>query len=611
MIRKSVLSILLLALACAMWASPSFVDLAAGVALFMFGMLCLEEGFKRFTGGPLENLLRRSTDRLWKSVAFGTVSTTLMQSSSLVSLITVSFVSAEMIGLAAGIGIIMGANIGTTSGAWLIAGLGLKVNIAAYAMPMLIFGVVFRMQQQRRMHAWGNVMLGFAFLFLGIHYMKGGFESLQGSFDLTAYTMTGVTGVLVYTLVGVLITVIMQSSHATLLVIIAALAAGQISYENSLALAIGANLGSTVTIVLGSVSSNLGGKRLAAFHVLFNLATATAAIALLGPLSDLVDWLARGFGIGNDDYLLKLALFHTLFNVLGVIGWSPFVSSLSGFLQTRMVGKPKGAEQPRFLSASALETPATAVTAVRREVEHLMENASALLVHGINLRRSTVDGDSPLLPAIRQSVRIVEIDVDDAYSEKIKALQNEIIVFIATALSHETTREAADRLYELRRASRDVVEAVKGMKHLHKNLRRHGLSSNPWIREVYDRIRLQLAELLRASRRILREEPGAITMLSLDEIRLEQRRSSREINDRVDELIRERRIPAAIATSIMNDEDYAQGIGYRLLDALKTLRNPDDGDAALAMALDPEDIHGMAGGTSTPAGMTRNRPGEQ
>jgi phosphate:Na+ symporter len=126
---------LFVALGYGFWASSSFKDIAAGVALFLFGMLCMEQGFKAYNGGSLQRLLSACTDRLWKSLAFGIVATTAMQSSSLVSVITISFLSAELIGLREGIGIIFGANLGTTTGAWLIAGFGLKVNLAAYALP--------------------------------------------------------------------------------------------------------------------------------------------------------------------------------------------------------------------------------------------------------------------------------------------------------------------------------------------------------------------------------------------------------------------------------------------------------------------------------------------
>ena len=137
MLRRILLPSIFGILAYGFWVSPDFKEIAAGVAIFLFGMLSLEEGFRAFSGGLLERILHRSTDQLYKSLGFGIVATTLMQSSSLVSVLTISFLSAGMIGLKAGLGIIFGANLGTTTGAWLVAGFGLKVKISAYALPML------------------------------------------------------------------------------------------------------------------------------------------------------------------------------------------------------------------------------------------------------------------------------------------------------------------------------------------------------------------------------------------------------------------------------------------------------------------------------------------
>ena len=149
MFRRILLPVIFGILVYGFWISPDFKQISAGVAIFLFGMLFLEEGFRAFTGGFLETLLSKTTNRLWKSLSFGIVTTTVMQSSSLVSIIAISFLSAEMISLASGIGIIFGANIGTTTGAWLIAGFGLKVKISAYAMPMLVFGIILVFQNNR------------------------------------------------------------------------------------------------------------------------------------------------------------------------------------------------------------------------------------------------------------------------------------------------------------------------------------------------------------------------------------------------------------------------------------------------------------------------------
>ncbi|MDF1555879.1 MAG: Na/Pi symporter, partial [Deferrisomatales bacterium] len=247
MLRRILLPSVFAVLAYGFWVSPDFKQIAAGVAIFLFGMLSLEEGFHSFTGGFLEKILRRTTDRLWKSLSFGVVTTTLMQSSSLVSVITISFLSAGLLGLTQGIGVIFGANLGTTTGAWLVAGFGLKVNIAAYAMPMLVFGVILVFQKSRNLKGVGYVLAGLGFLFLGIHHMKEGFEAFKAGVDLTRFAVAGFPGVFLFTGVGVAATVVMQSSHATLVLIITALAAGQITYPNALALAIGSNIGTTIT----------------------------------------------------------------------------------------------------------------------------------------------------------------------------------------------------------------------------------------------------------------------------------------------------------------------------------------------------------------------------
>ena len=557
----------LLGLAIVLWSVSDYMEIAVGVAFFLFGMHCLEEGFKMFTGGTLERVLRRSTDKLWKCLLFGTASTTVMQSSTLVSLITISFVSAEMIALAAGIGIIMGANIGTTTGAWLIAGLGLRVNISAYAMPMLVFGVVMLMQSGKGVKGAGYLLLGAGFLFFGIHYMKEGFDTFQGAMDLSGYSMSGIAGVLMFTFIGMLMTVIMQSSHASLLIIITALAAGQVSYENALAMAIGANLGSAITTALGGIAANIGGRRLAAAHVIFNIVSAVVAIAFIQQLSWLVAWLANVLGIKPDDYLLQLALFHTLFNVLGVVLLLPLVSLLATALERWIKPAPQSSEQPLYLYADALETPETAVTAVRKEVQHLFDNATGLISHGISLKRSTVDGSGSLQEAIASTRRHFPLDIEAAYEEKIKSLHSEIVSFIASARSQKNLETVSDELYGLRQASRDVVEAVKGMKHLHTNLVQYGLSENPAVRAKYDAIRLQLGKLLRQLRLLMQGNDGELAALEVDAARVELHKTSHKMLDELDELIRSHKLRPAIATSIMNDENYLMQIGSNLLDA--------------------------------------------
>ncbi len=593
MSRRILLPVAFVVLAYGFWLSPDFQQIAAGVAVFLFGMLALEEGFKTFTGGVLEELLRKTTDRLWKSISFGIVTTTLMQSSGLVAVITISFLSAGLIGLTAGIGVIFGANLGTTTGAWLIAGFGLKVKIAAYAMPMLVFGVILVFQRPTLLKGLGYSLTGLGFLFLGIHYMKEGFEAFGGSFDLAAYAVPGMRGLLLFALIGIAATVIMQSSHATLLITITALASHQVTYENALALAIGANVGTTITAIIGSMGANIDGKRLAMAHLLFNVTTGMAAIVLLQQLRWSVDFVSAHIGIAPEDYTLKLALFHTLFNLLGISLMIPFIRQLVWLLQ-RFVKVEEGAiDAPRYINESVLEVPAAAIEATRKEIRHLYQNAFEIIARGLALRPETIDSTQDLTRAVAATTRIEPIDIEELYEQRVKGLHSAIVEFISRVQARELPERWAHDLNALREASRGIVEAVKDTKHMHKNLKRFAASRHSDIRQQYDSLRVELATILREIGELASGVGDADTVLSLDGAKVRLKETDHRINLALTRLIRDQRITAYMATSLMNDCGYAYAIGKHLVDMAQTLfavRERRLKDAEQQLALDEADI---------------------
>ncbi len=550
--------------------SSSFKDIAAGVALFLFGMLCMEQGFKVFSGGTLQRVLKASTDKLWKSLSFGVVSTTLMQSSSLVSVITISFLSAEMISLAQGIGIIFGANLGTTTGAWIVAGFGLKVKISAYAMPMLVFGVLFLMQSSARIKGIGWILVGIGFLFLGIHYMKDGFSAYAQQIDLTQYAMPGIAGLLIFTLVGMVATVVMQSSHATLTLTITALAAGQVTYENALALAIGANVGTTITAILGSLSSNVSGKRLAGAHLIFNVATGLVALLFIKPLLSVVEQVSSWVGIGADDYTLKLAVFHTLFNVIGVLIMIPFIQPMVRWLEKHLRGEQVERDTPRYLSEASLELPEVASRAAFKETVHLIENTFALVSHGVNLSREKILGDGDLTDLLEQPGTIVEIDLDDQYTRMIKDIYSANIEFISRAQGVASS-DYAETFSALRRANMEAVATIKATKHLRKNLQVYSRSNNLDIRREYNRFRVRVGSTLRELGELKKSDDAVVTLLSLDQIRVETVDASSHASTRVDQLIREGKITSQMATSLINDGIYTRELIRHLLDVAEAI----------------------------------------
>ncbi len=556
---------MLLVVAYGFWISPDFKEISAGVAIFLFGMLSLEAGFKAFTGGLLERLLRKTTNNLWKSLSFGIVSTTVMQSSSLVSVITISFLSAGLISLAAGIGIIFGANLGTTTGAWLIAGLGMKVKISAYAMPMLVFGIVLVFQKSKNLNGLGYILAGLGFLFLGIHHMKEGFEAFRETIDLTTFAVAGYPGILLFTLLGVAATVIMQSSHATLVIIITALATQQITYENGLALAIGANIGTTVTAILGSISANVQGKRLAGAHLIFNLATALIAVIFIHQIKDLVNLLAEFVGIAADDWTLKLAVFHTLFNSIGILVMMPLIQPLVRFLERVMPQQEVvSMAQPKFLNESASELPDTAIEAVRKETLHLYDNAFEIIVHGLNLHSHDILSERDLNKVIAERQKVIPIDIDAEYGNNVKSLYSEIVGFISRA-QPKMLAEQSEELFLLRSAGRDIVQVIKDIEHMHKNLVLYSVSDNQNISKQYNQIRMQLGSLLRSLNEAKMERDDPTSILSLDAIKLEMQESDSTKNGILEVLIRDGGITARMATSLMNDSAFANNVAKKLI----------------------------------------------
>ena len=578
----------------AFWISPDAQVIAAGVAIFLFGMIMLEDGFKLFSGGALEQVLERATSSTPRALLLGIVSTTLLQSSSLVSIVTISFLSAGLISLIGGVGIIFGANIGTTTGAWLVAGLGLKVDIAAYAMPMIALSIVLVFQKPKPLRGIGYALAGLGFLFLGIHYMKEGFDTFKEQIDLTRFALSGLLGLFVYSLIGTAATVVMQSSHATMVLILTALAVGQVSYENALALAIGANIGTTITAIISSLGANFQGRRLALAHLIFNASTAIVALVFIVPLRGTVDFVSEWVGITSSDYTMKLAVFHTIFNVLGVLLMLPLLSRLVTFLERRILEPVPDVSQPRYLNEAVDEFPQTLEIALRKEVLHLYENAAELILHGLNLHRDQVYSTDDVARLVRQSRRPFDLDLNEGYERRVKTLYSGIVEFTSRAGDKRLDPEITDRIYTLRNVASNIVQAVKSIKHLRKHILRYTVRPQGSITKLYNELRTQIARVAIEIRKLGLVAPEDRSTLWLDQERARIEEDVRSTARRVDALIRKGEMNAAAATSFMNDSSYAYSAMRDLIEAARGYYV--ERDSALAeveglLSLDEEELH--------------------
>ena len=580
MIRKTLFCVLLVALAIVLYFNPNFKTISAGVAILLFGMIMLEEGFRVFTKGPLQNIFKKATDKLYKSISAGALVTALIQSSSLVSVITISFISAGLISLAGGIGLIFGANIGTTATAWLVAGFGLKIKISALAMPMLIFGLIFSFQKKKSLKGIGNVFAGLGFFFLGIHYMKEGFDVFKQYIDLTEFAMSGILGVIVYTGLGIVITTVLQSSSATLALILTALSAGQIEYENALALAIGANVGTTITAVLGSLSSNVAGRRLAGAHLIFNVTTGIVALAFIFPLATLVNAMSDAFGISQTDYTLKLALFHTIFNLIGVIIMIPFIKKLEIFLIKTLKEKivEKDIDEPKYLTNEVLNFPETAIKALVKESKFLYKNVIfEIVAHALNIHREDIKSGLKPKKVVKKSQEDLHTDVYGLYATKVKTVYGQIIKYATQAQSTLDLNDGQnDQVTEIKIANRKMVEIIRDVRELNKNVTLYFDSENEHIKKEYDKFRKKAVKVLRVIYHFRKETDNEIYFEKLLKLKEEAREAIHQGNLQIDKLIRKDLITVDMASSLVNDSDNVNDMIKKLIAVAELLYGKKD-----------------------------------
>ena len=547
----------------------NFTVILSGIAIFLIGMFFMQDGFKLLSGGVLEKLLQKFTSNTFYAIITGFFSTALVQSSSIISLVVISFLSVELLTLVQGIGIIFGSNLGSTTTAWIVSSLGVDVKISIYAMPMILFGVILRFSKSNSYKGIGNVLLGLGFIFLGISYMKDGFDTLKNSIDLASYAMEGPLGIIIYILIGGIATVVIQSSAATLAIIITALSAGSIIYINAIALVIGANVGTTFTAILASLASNENGKRVAFAHFTFNIITATIITVFIYQFQDLVDYLAPYLGISEDNYTMKLSLFHTIFSLVGIILLSPFIYQIEK-LSIKLIKKKVSAQsKPKYLMDSNLTLPDTAIVSIRKEIINLYENCQKAMLHALNLHTTNLTKET-LDIQISKELSIIDVNIDEIYQTNLKNLYSEIIKYSSFAQENMLDfhhKEVGD----LKRSASLIVEVLKDTRDIQKNLNFYLKSKNEYIKEEYNILRREMAEILIDINTLSLAQTDVEQITQLEVIKTTLAENDMASSEEIDALIREDKIKATMATSYMNDSATGYSIQKKLLEVAKIL----------------------------------------
>ena len=343
-------------------------SIIGGLGLFLLAIGMMTDGLKLAAGNALRTLLAKWSKTPFRGVVSGAAMTALVQSSSAVTVASLGFVNAGLLSMRHPLGIVYGANIGTTMTGWLVAMVGFKLNIQAVALPMIGVGMILKLlKPNSRLASVGIAIAGFGLFFVGIDSLKTAFEGIVSTFDLSQFKAEGVEGFLMYLVIGFVMTVLTQSSSASIALTITAATSGMVGIYAAGAMVIGANIGTTSTAMFASIGATSSAKRVAAAQVVFNVATAVVAALILPLLFGLIHWVTAVAEIDADPGI-TLAIFHTLFNLLGVALIFPLNDKLASFLEQRFVSLEEEASKPKHLDKNIAQTPDLAVNALILEL---------------------------------------------------------------------------------------------------------------------------------------------------------------------------------------------------------------------------------------------------
>ena len=560
MLKKVLFPLLFLVLAYFVLSFESAKEIIAGIAIFLVGMFFLEEGFKLFSGGFLEKILEKFTNTLPKGILNGFLITSVVQSSSITSVILISFLGAGLIGLESAISVLLGSSLGSSTTAWIISLFGLKIKISHYAMPIIIFGIVFRFSKNQKYKGFGNILLGLGFVFLGISYMVNGFFDLKESVDLSVYSSNNFWIMVLFGLLGAFMTFVVQSSSASIAIILTALASSQVLYFNAIALVLGGKIGSTATTIIGSMSSNSNGKRLALFQLILNLIATIFGIIFFYPIVNFIDIMANYFDIQSD--VIKLTLFVTIFNLMAVAIVIPILKKIIVILNKTFVPKVKSWSKLEFVDSESLESSKSILVGLKKENMILYNKLLKAIKHQLLINDEhiywTKKYENKKIPQNEK--------IDKIYREKIKELHDEIIGFISF-VQKDIDNDTSKELYILKNTTNQMYSSLKNIRNLNKNISDYKIDKKILF-EQYKFIK-EIMSITIKELEIIYQNENIDDIDKIFKVRMLQQKLiflDNLSNSNIDKLYENKKIDAKMATKIIKDISFSILICQQLID---------------------------------------------
>ena len=365
-----------------------FLRLIGSLGLFLYGMKIMSEGLQKFAGDSLRRILTAMTTNRVTGVLTGVLITALIQSSSATTVMVVSFVNAGLLTLTQSIGVIMGANIGTTVTAWLISALGFKVDIAAFSLPLLAFGIPLLFSGKSSRKSVGEFIFGFSFLFMGLQALKANAPDLVANPEMLAFVQNyadmGFFSIILFLFIGAILTMIVQASAATMAITLIMCANGWIDYQLGVALVLGENIGTTITANLAALTGNTQARRAALAHLAFNIFGVIWVLILFYPFTNAVSWFVTNVMRISDPSVavsFKLAAFHTAFNISNTFVMIWFVGLIEKTVCFLIKGKKDEDEEYRlrYITGGMLSTAELSILQARKEITLFAERTGRML----------------------------------------------------------------------------------------------------------------------------------------------------------------------------------------------------------------------------------------
>jgi phosphate:Na+ symporter len=452
-------------------------EVLAGVAIFLLGIKLLEESLQQLAGRRFKLFLKKHTTHRLKAIAGGAIVTGVLQSSSLVSLMVLAFVGAGVIQMQNALAVILGANLGTTLDSWIVALIGFKVNIERVALPAVgIAGLGYAIfHSNTSAYNWSRFFLGFGFLFVGLGYMKNGISALVSDIDLAQYEHSPV---IVFFLLGLAVTSLIQSSSATMAITLSALYSGAISLYDSMAVILGSEVGTTLKLFIAGLKGIAAKRRVALGNFIFNSINVTVVLLLLTPVYRFITEL-----IGIKDVLIALVFFQSLVNVIGIILFYPLLGTVSRYLEKTFLSAD---DETMFIHKVAAREPSMALYALEEESRHFIY----IVLHYAQACFQLPDYRSH---SMGLSEKITERPLPEKY-EHIKFLYGEIHSYFVQLLKDMSEKDESEKLDRLMAAVRNAMYAAKSFKDALTDLNQLQQSSNDVKYNFYMKTRQEVEQ---------------------------------------------------------------------------------------------------------------------